>query len=430
MPFFDLAIVGLLVLLNGFFAMSELAVVSSRRARLQHMAAQGHRGAVRALRLVDDPTSFLSTVQVGITLVGIFAGAYSGSTLAGPLADVIRAIPGIGTAADNIAFAVVVVSITYLSLIAGELVPKRIALNNAEGIAIFVAPFLEGLARVGSPIVWFLRISTEGMLRILRVRPKPESTVTEEEVKSMIAEGTASGVFDPAETAMINSVLRIADLTVRSIMVPRPDVVWLDVDDPAETVLKEIRASSHSRYPVSKGTIDEVVGIIHTKDLLLQQHDSADFDMAAALREPTYVHSSMGILDLLERFKSSPVHMVIVLDEHGTIEGIATPTDILIAIAGDIADAAEAEPDAVQRQDGSWLLSGRTPIHQVEELFALPDMREGSNFTTIAGFVLHHLGHIPEIAESFEWRGWRFEVLDLDGRRVDKILASRIERQA
>lgn len=425
---FEISIIALLILLNGFFAMSELAVVSARRARLQQMAQAGSRGAQAALKLIEDPTGFLSTVQIGITLVGIFAGAYSGSTLAGPLAELLKPYPLLAPQAETLAFVLVVVCITYLSLIAGELVPKRIALNHAERIAALVAPVMLMVAKVGAPLVWFLRHSTELVLRLLGVRPKPESTVTEEEVKSLIAEGTDAGVFEPQEKRMIEGVLKLADRPARSIMVPRPDVTWLDLRDPAEIVLKDILESGHSRFPVNAGDRDEIIGIVHAKDLLDQQTRQGRIDLKAALRAPLFVTETMPVLKLLESFKSSTVHMAIVLDEHGGFEGIVTPTDILIAVAGDLPeDEEDRAPYAVQREDGSWLLDGRMPVDEAEKLLGASGMDESADYTTLAGFVLHRMGHLPEAGESFTWRDWRFEVVDMDGRRIDKLLAARLE---
>lgn len=425
MLIFELAVVGALILLNGFFAMSELAVVSSRKGRLQQMARSGNRGARRALRLAEDPTGFLSTVQVGITLVGVLAGAYSGATLAEPLAAALEALPWIDASADELAFAIVVAAITYLSLIVGELVPKRLALGNAEGIAAVVAPVLAFLARVGAPLVWLMRVSTEAILALLRVKGEPDSTVTEEEVKSLIAEGTSAGVFAPAEKDMIDRVLRLADRSARSIMVPRPEVVWLDADDPAAAILDEIRDSGHSRFPVARGDVDNTIGVVHAKDLLDQQRRTGAVDLAAAMREPLYVNDAMPILKLLDRFRASNVHMAIVLDEHGTVEGVVTPLDILTAIAGDLPErGGEDEPDAVRRDDGSWLLDGRMPVDDVERTLGIHGMAEAGDYETLAGFVLERLGHIPDPGEHFAWRDWRFEVVDLDRRRIDKVLAS------
>ncbi|MGE0748327.1 MAG: hemolysin family protein [Rhodospirillales bacterium] len=420
----EIAVVGLLILINGFFAMSELALVSSRRGRLQQLAQTGRRGAASALKLTGDPTGFLSTVQIGITVVGVFAGAYGGATLAARLAEVLKEIPPIAGSAESIAFVVVVVAITYLSLVVGELVPKRLALSRAEAIAATVAPAMTLLARAAAPVVWFLRVSTEAVLRLTGARSKPESTVTEEEVKTLIAEGTLAGIFEPAEREMIEGVLRIGDRAVRSIMVPRPEVVWLDIEDSIDAIHREIVDSGHSRFPVCRGDVDEIVGYVETKHLLQQQRRDGRIDLAAAALEPMYVSDQMPILRLLDRFKRAGVHLACVLDEHGSFEGIVTPTDILTAIAGDLPDREDdEEPAAARRDDGSWLLDGRMPIDAAERVLAVTGMGDGGDFHTLAGFVLDNLGHLPEPGESFVWRDWRFEVVDMDGRRIDKILA-------
>lgn len=419
-----------LVVLNGVFAMSELSVVSARRARLQHLAEEGRSGARAALALQADPTSFLSTVQIGITLVGIFAGAYGGATFSEPLATWLAGFPPIARWAHPIAFTAVVVIITYFSLIIGELVPKRIALDNAEVIACRVAPAMRLIAACGKPLVWFLKASTDTILRLLGVRLVPQNTVTEEEVKSLIAEGTESGVFHPAEREMIDGVLRLADRSVRSIMVPRPDVVWIDLDDPPETILKEIRESGHSRIPAARGDIDQLVGVVHVKDLIDDLRSGRPIDVAAAVREPLYVSDAMSILALLDRFKSSPMHMSVVLDEYGTVEGIVTPADVLAAIAGEFPEESGDEGEgAVERADGSWLIEGSMPAHDAERLLKLSGLERDDRYTTLAGFVIDELGRIPELGESVDFAGWRFEVVDLDGRRIDKILAMRIEDQ-
>lgn len=424
MILWQLLVIALLLLLNGFFAMSELAIVSARRVRLKEMAKAGSRGATAALRLMDDPVKFLSSVQVGITLVGIVAGAYSGATLADPLAHYLQNIPIIGDHAKTLAFGVVIVAVTYFSLVIGELVPKRLALNNAEAIAASVAPFMRVLAAAGAPVVWFLRLSTHAVLRLLGTRPAPDNVVTEEEVKALIAEGALAGVFHPQEREMIEGVLRIGDRSVRSIMVPRPAVVWLDVEDTPEAIYATIAESGHSRYPVARGDIEQVIGVAHTKDLLEQQHRSGTIDIAAVAVEPPFVVDRMPVLRLLERFKSSPVHMAMVVDEHGSFEGVVTPTDILTAIAGDLPQSEEdGEPEAAQRDDGSWLIDGMMSVDDVERTLGIRGMSEEGDFNTIAGFVLDQLGHLPVAGEHFDWHGWRFEVVDLDGRRIDKLLA-------
>lgn len=427
MLIWKILIVALLIVLNGFFALSELAIVSARRVRLEQLAQNGSKGAERALRLAAEPTSFLSTVQVGITLIGIVAGAYSGATFAGPLAEVLQGLPFIGNSAYTVAFTLVVILTTYFSLIVGELVPKRLALNNAEAIASFVAGPMTVLATIGAPLVWFLRVSTEAVLAILRVRSEPDSQVTEEEVRALIAEGTKTGVFEHAERDMIEGVLRLADRSVRSIMVPRPDAVWVSIEDPVEEILEEMRLSGHSRFPVSRGDVDNVIGVLHAKTLLRKDRLPNHDDLEASVIEPLYVNEAMPVLTLLERFRNSVVHMAIVLDEYGTFEGLVTPTDILTAIAGDLPEREGEEiPEAVCREDGSWLLDAGMAIDDVERVLENVDLR-GGDYATLAGFALHQFGHIPEAGEKFEHHAWCFEVVDLDGRRIDKILASRAD---
>jgi putative hemolysin len=425
MPIWELLVIAFLILLNGFFAMSELAVVSSRRARLEQLAEQKVRGARTALRLLDEPTRFLSTVQVGITLVGVLAGAYSGATIAEPLGDAL--FPSMGRSAYPFSVAVVVVGITYLSLIVGELVPKRIALNDPERLAAGVAPFMRTLSSAGAPVVWLLRASTDGLLKLLRVPEKPGSTVTEEEVKSLIAEGARTGVFHTAERDMIDGVLRLADRSVRSVMTPRVEIVWVDLDDPVETIRSEIAASGHSRFPAGRRNLQEIEGIVHTKDLLDQMTRTGTVDIATSIRDPLVVHEGTPVLRLLEMFRENPVHMAVVVDEYGVVEGIVTPTDILTAIAGDLPEEpGDIEQEAVQREDGSWLMDGMIGIHEAERLLERKTMRGEEDFETLAGFVLARLGQIPQVGDSFLWEGLRFEIVDMDGRRIDRILVASV----
>jgi putative hemolysin len=418
----ELVIVVALILLNAFFAMSELALVSARRARLQGMAEQGHRGAKAALALAADPNRLLSTVQVGITLIGIFAGAFGGATLSVPLRDWMVTLPVVGPWADGLSFAIVVVAITYFSLIVGELVPKRIALNHAESIASRVARPMQTVAAVGAPIVWLLQRSTELVLRLLGVSAVPAQTVTEEEVKSMIAEGARTGVFDPAEREMLEGVLRLADRSVRTIMTPRPDVVWLDIDDIPEAIRREITASGRSRFPVSRGDLDEIVGIVHSKDLLDLLLTGKPLDLQICLHKPLIIHDGTPVLRVLELFKQAGLHMAIVVDEYGSIEGIATVTDILETIAGDFPDEGEDDASAIRREDGTWLVDGMLPIDEVEHRLGLRGLRGERDFHTLAGFILAELGHVPRAGEHFVHQGSRYEVMDMDGRRVDKVL--------
>ena len=420
-----LILVLVLIVLNGFFAMSELAIVSAKRPRLATMAKAGNRGAERALRLAEDPTGFLSTVQVGITLIGIFAGAYSGATLSEPLAAALRRVPALADVAGTLAFALVVIATTYLSLIIGELVPKRLALRNAEGIAALVSGPMLVLSVVGRPVVWFLRISTEAVLRLLGVRGEPPSAVTEEEVKAMIAEGTDAGVFHEAERELLEGVIRFADRPLRNVMVPRHAITWLDVDDPLDAILAEVLEAGHSRFPLSEGDVDNVIGFIHVKDLL-QLQMSGGRDLRAIAREPLYVGETIPALRMIDLFRSSGTHIAMVVDEYGSLEGLVTPTDILTSIAGDLPDAGDADaPGAIQREDGSWLLDGTLPIDAAARVLEIEGM-SSDGYVTVAGMIIEELGHIPEPGQNVTLHGWCFEVIDLDGRRIDKILARRV----
>jgi putative hemolysin len=420
---FEIVIIVALTLLNGVFAMSELAVVSSRKARLQGMADQGVRGARAALRLIDDPSRFLSTVQIGITMVGVIAGAYGGATLGQRFGTWLDSFPIFGGYGEAGGYVAVIVAITYLSIVLGELIPKRIALRAPERTASIVAGPMKTLSRITAPFVWLLGTTTDLLLRLLGLQGGREETVTEEEIRSMISEGTETGVFDPREKEMIDGVLRLADRTVRTIMTPRPDVVWLDVGDSQEVVINEIRTSGHSRFPVCRGELDEVVGILHNKDLLELAFQDKVMDLAGVAAKPLVVHDGTPILKLLDMMKKSGLHMAIVVDEYGSVEGLVTITDILETIAGDLPEPGEDEEmDAVQRDDGSWLVNGSMPVDEFEDVVGLRGLNEIGDYHTIAGFVLHGIGHVPNAGEAFEHQGVRFEVVDMDGRRIDKIL--------
>ena len=419
-----------LVLVNGLFAMAELSLFSSRATRLKQLAKEGGRGARAALRLLDDPTRFLSTVQFYITLIGILAGVYSGARFAVPLAawlarfDVLAPVAGY---LDTTSYGVVVVGVTFLSLIVGELVPKRWALTNPEAIASRLAPLMEALAIVSKPFVWVLQGSTELVSRFLGLRTTTNRAVSEEEIRSMIAEATHTGIFHVAEHQMIEGVLRLPDRTVRSIMVPRGDVVWLDAAASRESVWNAVRRSGHSRYPVCRGQLDELVGIVMTGDLAEWLGNREAGELGARAHAPLIVHESTRILRLLELFRESKMHFAVIVDEHGSIEGVVTPSDILTAIAGELPEAANDEPaEAVARDDSSWLVDGGMSIDDVERLLKGGNMRSGDDYTTLAGFVLAQLGHLPATGESFRWRGLRFEVVDMDGRRIDKLLVQRL----
>lgn len=419
-----------LVLVNGLFAMAELAVFSSRVTRLRQLAQGGSRGARAALRLLDDPTRFLSTVQFYITLIGVLAGVYSGVRFAEPLAAWLAQLDMLVPVAkylDTAAYGIVVVGVTFLSLVIGELVPKRWALTNPEAIASTLARPMQWLSIASTPFVWVLQGSTELVARLLGLRKSTTRGVNEEEIRSIIAEATHTGIFHAAEHQMIEGVLRLPDRTVRSIMVPRGDVVWLDAADSRTAVWDTVRTSGHSRYPVCKDQFDELLGIVTTGELAEWLGDPAAGELAARVRAPLIVHESTRILRLLELFRESKMHFAVIVDEHGSIEGVVTPSDILTAITGELPDATNEEvPEAIARDDASWLVDGGMAIDDVERLLGSGNMRSGDDYTTLAGFVLAQLGHLPTTGENFRWRGLRFEIVDMDGRRIDKLMIQRL----
>ncbi|MGF1630199.1 MAG: hemolysin family protein [Kiloniellaceae bacterium] len=426
MLYLEILFVLLLILTNGLLAMSELAVVSSRRSSLEQMAMLGNRGARTALGLIDDPSRFLSTVQIGITLVGILAGAFSGATFADRFGDWFDTIPGLAPHGDRIAIGLAVVGITYLSLIAGELVPKRIALANPERVAARVSGPLDKLSRLAAPAVWLLKTSTESLLRLLGLASTRSATITEDEVKSLIAEGTRSGVFVPQVRRMIEGVLRLADRPVRVVMTPRAQVCWIDSLADRETLLSAIEGSRFSRLLVCEGSIDHAVGILHAKDILPLALRGSGVDPKALMAPAFIVPERTSVLQLLDQFRREGIHMAVVVDEYGTTEGIVTLTDVLESIAGELPERGEiTEPLIVQRQDGSWLVAGSLPMDEFEGRFGLHGASH-AGFHTLAGFVLQQLGHLPDIGESFLYNDFRFEVVDMDGRRVDKVLVQKI----
>jgi len=426
----DLLLLLLLVCVNGLFAMAELATFSSRPTLLKELANRGSGGARAALRLLDHPTRFLSSAQIGITLIGVLSGVYSGARFAAPLADWLAGFAWLAPVAeylDTAAYAIVVVGVTFLSVVIGELVPKRWALSNPEVIASALARPMELVAFLSAPLVWVLRSATELFVRALGLPKAAARAVSEEEIRSMIAEGTHTGIFHAAEHQMIEGVLRLPDRTVRSIMMPRGDVVWLDAADDRKTVWNVVRTSGHSRYPVCRGQLDELLGIVMTGELAEWLGDAQSGELAARVRAPLVVHESTRILRLLDLFREAKMHFAVIVDEHGSIEGVVTPADILTAIAGELPEAASEEAaEAVARDDSSWLVDGGMSIDDVERLLGAGSMRSGDDYTTLAGFVLAQLGHLPATGESFRWRGLRFEVVDLDGRRIDKVLVQRL----
>ena len=423
MPFWEALIVLLLILLNGVLAMSELAIVSSRRTRLEHLAARGNRGARVALRLIAHPARFLATVQVGITLIGIVAGAFGGAALAEPLGAWLDTLPGVVPNGEPIAIAAVVAVITYLSLIIGELVPKRVALRAPERVAVRIARPMLLLSQIAGPAVWLLGASTDLVLRLIGLKGGREETVTEEEVRSLITEGTRAGVFAPQEKKMIEGVLRLADRTVRATMTPRASVIWLDVADPPEMLRDKIRSASHTRLLVCRGDLDDLVGVVSTRDLADRALGGEKLDLEQAAVKPLIVHESLPVLRLLDMLRAAPVNFAVVVDEYGSVEGVVGATDILKAIAGAVPQhGATNEIDAVRRADGSWLIDGMMPVDEFEDRLGVRGLKGTGDFDTIAGFALWQLGRLPRAGDDFHWHGWRFEVVDMDGRRIDKLL--------
>jgi len=425
----EILFVLLLLIANGVFAMSEIALVSSRKARLQRRAERDD-GARVALELANAPDRFLSTVQIGITLIGILAGAFGGATLSQHLAERLSRIPALAPYGEVVSFVVVVMVITYLSLVVGELVPKRLALNHPERIASRVARPMRFLSRLTSPAVRALSASSSLLLRLLGARPSEEPPITEEEVKILIDVGAEAGVFEAAEHELVDNIFRLADQKIPQLMTPRLDVVWLDVESPPEEIHERIINSPYSRMPVCHGSLDNILGVVKARDLLAKILAGEPLNLRAVMRQPLYVPETRTALQLLELFKQSATHIAVVVDEHGALEGLVTMNDVLEAMVGEMpAHHRRVESLAVRREDGSWLLDGRMPISDFKELFSierLPREDEGG-YHTLAGFIMAYLGRLPSASDHFVWKGLRVEVVDMDRRRIDKVLVNRVE---
>ena len=419
----EIIIVVVLILVNGALAMSELAVVSARPARLKVLAEQGNTGAAAAIKLAENPGRFLSSVQIGITLVGILSGAFSGATLGLRLSEWLRAVGVPYNIADVGGVGVVVVLITYGSLILGELGPKQIALRSPEAMASRVAQPMTVLALVGTPIVWLLDVSGKLVLRLLGQSGQSEESVTEEEVRTIIAEATSAGVFETEEHSMISGVMRLADRSARGLMTPRLDVVVVDVEDSYEENLQTILATSHSKVLVQEGDADSILGVLSLADLLPALAAGQQPDLRKLTKPAPVVMEHADALDVVEAIRGSAAQMALVVDEYGHFEGIITYGDVLEVITGVYHAEPGDEPALVQRQDGSWLVAGWMPIDDFSERFRLVVPKD-ARYETLAGFVLSQLNHLPAIGETFETEGWRFEVMDLDGHRIDKLLVS------
>jgi magnesium and cobalt exporter, CNNM family len=430
MLYLELTIVITLIFINALLAMAELAVVSSRRSRLQALVDRGVPGSRRAVALASNPGKFLSTAQLGITLIGVLSGAFSGATLALRLAELFVSLGVSAGFAEALGVGLVVTVITYASLIIGELVPKQIALRDPESIAIRVAPAMTVMAKIASPLVWFLDVCGRAVLRVLGHKRQGERGVTDEEIRALIAEAETAGVIESGERTMISGVMRLGDRSVRAVMTPRREVDMIDLTDDPESMRKTIAESIHSRLPVHEGTPDEMLGVVHAKDLLDTYIRNEAPDVRSHIRVAPTVPDTADALDAVDIIKVSPVHMALIHDEYGHFEGIVTNADILETIVGSFrSDGGPSEPDAVQRDDGSWLISGRMPADEMVQRLGISIPQQRS-YHTAAGFILNVLGHLPEVGETFDAFGWRFEIVDLDEHRIDKILARPWARRA
>ena len=420
---FEILVIVLLIGLNGLLAMGELAVVSSRKARLEAMARKGVRGARAALALASDPQGFLPTVQVGITLVGVLAGAFGGATLAFRLGAFLDRFAFIAPRGEAVAFAVVVAVITLASIVLGEIVPKTLALRRPEAVAAAMAPVLDLLARVVTPAVWMLRMLSGGVLALFGAAKPAENTITEEEVKALVQESAAAGVIEPEERQMIERVLRLPDRSVRSVMTPRTEIAWLDRADSPEEIVARLRATPHARLVVCDGSLDNVVGVVRAKDLLDQVLGGETLRLSAALRRPPALPDSMSVLAALEILRQEPLGIALVVDEYGSFEGIVTAFDMLQAIVGEVADGAGGEaPTCTRRSDGSWLMDGLLPADEVQARLGLASLPDEGEYNTLAGMLLTLMGRIPSEGDHVAWQNHEFEIVDMDGRRIDKVL--------
>jgi len=425
-----ISVLVVLVLLNGVLAMAELAMMTSRRSRLQHSAARGHKGAARALFLASDPTRFLSTVQVGITMIGILTGAFAENAISNEVQSLVERIPWLAEYSDGVTLVLVVLVLTYASLVLGELVPKRLALAYPEVIASSIAWPLHILSFMTAWPVRVLSLSTNFILRILRVPSFSADDVSEEDVRAIVARAASTGVFTPQEHALIKRTMRVGDLTVRDLMVPRSDIMWIEESTPVEELRSLIGTSPFSHFPVCRGGLDAIIGVVHIKDLITYGIlKGQDFPISDVAHHPLFVPESMPALRLMDEFRRTKIHIAFVVDEHGGMQGLLTLNDLISALVGDVGRRGEEpRPAALRRDDGSWLFDGRLPLEDALTALSIDrdDLDESIDASTIAGLLLSILGRIPAEGESVEWRHWRLEVVDMDESRIDKILATRL----
>ena len=424
---FELLIILLLIIANGVFSMAEMAVISSNKALLRQRAEDGDSGAQAALDLANNPNQLLSTIQIGITLVATLAGAFGGITIADELAVYFEELPWLAPYSSGVSLAVIVLGITFLSLILGELVPKRMALSDPVRIASLMAPPVHAFYGIMSPIIFVLSTSTDLVLRALGVKSYVEPTVTEEEIRIMIDQGTTAGVIEEDEQDIMERVFSLGDRRIDSIMTPRAGVVWLDIDDSAEEIRRKIIIGPYSLFPVCRGKLDNVLGVVQAKDLLSCNIKEKNVDLKSSLLPPLFIPESMRALKVLERFKQTGVHLAVVLDEYGSVQGVVTLTDLLEGLVGDIPHIEDlAEPQIVRREDGSWLVDGTISVEDFKnelDIEELPEEERGL-YQTLGGFAMMKLERVPTTGDHFEWDGYRFEVVDMDEHRVDKLLVS------
>lgn len=420
----------ILILINGLFSMAEIAVVSARKARLQLRAQQGEKGAQAALALAEDPESFLATIQIGITLVAILMGAFGSTQLAAQITPYIDQIPFLTNYSQTIANITAVTLVTYLSLVLGELAPKQIGLNRAETVSSLIAPSMTWLAWLARPLVGFLSLSTQLVLRLLRIRPSSEPAITEAEIQMIMEQGTEVGVVEPIEEEIVGKLFQVGDLYVNDLMVDRTDIVWLDVDDSPEVLQAKIKDGAHSRYPVARGDLDNIIGLVFVKDLLVQSLDMDSADLELLIKPALFIPYGLPVYAVLEKFKEAQAQIAFVTDEHGGVAGLVTFIDLLESIVGDVPELGDpTDPTAVRRTDGSWLIDGKLPIVEFQHLFDIDHFPEEPkvHYQTIGGFVMNYLERIPETGDTFTWRNLTIEVVDMDWRRVDKLLVTKID---
>jgi putative hemolysin len=414
-----------LILVNGLLAMSEIGVVTSRKTRLQKRAQRGDKRAQSALDLANKPARFLSTVQVGITLVGILAGAFGGATIAQSLDEFISRFPLLAPYSSVLSIAIVVLAITYVTLVIGELVPKQIALSDPERVSSSLAPFLHALSRLTSPAISLLSFSSNLVMRVLRVHPAGEQVVSEDEIKIMIGHGARMGVFEPIEKELVDQVFRLGDLTVGALMTPRLDIIWFDIKDASADIRAKLSQTAHTYYPVVRGSLDEVIGIVGAKDLIVQLLEKQEIDMQSALHSPLFVPESLPVYTMLERFKETHSHVALAIDEFGSIQGIISLSDILEALVGEFpAKGTLGDAGFIPKGGGAWVINGKVSIERIKDVFKIDQLPGETNnrYQTLGGFVMDYLQKIPNEGDQFTWGGMHFEVTAMHGHRVDKVL--------